>query len=248
MHRLVRAGVLLSAGAGIVLLVLMASGISRIDVDQGIPAMVGIGFIGGAMSSVRFFTVRLPVGDDATSIAVASTTWGQLRGLFGDIGFSALLGTAGWIIASIVGAVASGPAQSTWGNVLAFFAIGALWSAGWLLVTIAVFLVWMPAAIFVATFSARRHGRIVEGSWPVLAWCLIGLDAFILLMVATAVFVPTGPAHEEWAPWQTALFVVNSSVLVLISFAVAGELVSRLLPRKWRRRRVSSAQRADHHR
>ncbi|WP_313547119.1 hypothetical protein [Leifsonia aquatica] len=154
--------------------------------------------------------------------------------MLGDVGRSILLGGAGWVVVCIVPAASLSAGQALWGDALAFFVIGGMWPAGFLSAIVTVFLVWMPAAAFVAAVGARRRGQRVRRSWSVMAWCLVGLDLLILLMVAEAVFVPTGEGHEPWAIWQTALFVVTSSILVLVSFCFAAVWIGTVLPSRWR--------------
>ncbi|GIT80266.1 hypothetical protein LLS1_19350 [Leifsonia sp. LS1] len=213
LNRVLRIGVLLTALAAVAVLLLAAGGSAALTVDTVIPVIAATGAAGGLVSSVRYGRVRLAVGRDsaaATSIDAATTTWGKLSGMTADAAWSVLVGVIGWIIASIFS-----------GDALGFFVLGSMWLVGFLAVVVAVFLVWMPVAVFVAAVRAKGAGRKARGSWLALAWCLVGLDLFVILMVADAVLVPRGAdgqSHPENL-WQTILFVGVSGLLVLLSIA-----------------------------
>lgn len=213
LNRVLRVGVLLTALAAVAVLVLTAGGGTALTVDTLIPVLAATGAVGGLVSSVRYGTVRLAVGKDsaaATSIDAATTTWGKLSGTTADLAWSVLVGVIGWIIASILS-----------GDALGFFVLGSMWPVGFLAVVVAVFLVWMPVAVFTGAARSKRAGGKARASWLALAWCLVGLDLLLILMVAGAVFVPRGAdgqSHPENL-WQTVLFVGVSGLLLLLSIA-----------------------------
>lgn len=240
LHRLVRAGVLVSAVAGIVLLVVSVA--ATLDVDRVIPALFATGLVAGLLSSIRYLTVRLPVRADPQTVEAAWAMWGQLRGMLGDLGFAALLGLLGWGAACITHAAIAGPVRFQGTDMLAFLFIGGMWMAGWLAAALAAFLIWTPVAIFVGAARERRRGHAVRAGWLVIAWVLTGLDILVALMTASAVVVPGGDrasaddlANRE--PWQVALVMVTNLLLVLASLAIVGVSILRLVPRKWLRRR-----------
>jgi hypothetical protein len=176
-------------------------------VEDAIPANIALGIAAGLISSIRYFTVRLPIAMDPTSVEAGGETWSRLRGLVGDISFALLVGVAGWIAVWIIRALSLRSDQSSAGDGLALFFIGAAWSAGWLPTTIAVFLVWMPAAAFIGMRRARRRGAIPSSGWRILTRALVGLDIIVLVTIADAVFVP----KEHTAPvawWQIVLSVL----------------------------------------
>lgn len=232
LHRIVRAAVLLSAGAAVV--VLFALMTDAIEVEQAIPANIALGIAAGLISSIRYFTVRLPIAMDPTTIEAGSETWGRLRGLTGDIGFALLVGVAGWIAVWIVRALSLQPDQSSAGDGLALFFIGAAWSAGWLLTTVAVFLVWMPAAAFIGMRRARRRGATPSSGWRILTWTLVGLDVVVLVMIADAVFVPKEHAGPlAW--WQIVLSVLAGIVGLLLVLLALAAVSWRWWPKRRRR-------------
>lgn len=237
LHRLVRAAVLLSAVAAVAVLFALMAG--AIEVEQAIPANIALGIAAGLISSIRYLTVRLPIAMDPTSVEAGSETWGRLRGLTGDIGFALLVGVAGWIAVWIVRALSLRPDQSSAGDGLALFLIGAAWAAGWLLTTIAVFLVWMPATAFIGMRRARRRGAIPSSGWRILTWALVGLDIIVLVMIADAVFVPKDQAGPlAW--WQVVLSLLYVLVFLLIFAAGFVAVTWRWWP-KTRRRRATQA-------
>lgn len=211
LRRVLRIGVLLTVLAAVAMLIGAAGGGRSGTVDALFPVLVLCGAVGGAVSSIRYGTVRLAVGKDspdATSFDVATTSWSDLRGMLADVGWAMLLGTVGWIAASIVS-----------GDALAFLVLGSMWLGGYLAVVVAVFLVWMPIAVFVAAFREKKRGGTARGGWLSLAWCLVAVDVVVLLMAAEAVFVPRGAdglARPEGL-WQTILFVVVSLILIILS-------------------------------
>ena len=130
--------------------------------------------------------------------------------MIADVGWSVLVGMVGWMVAWMIS-----------GDAVAFFLLGSMWLVGFLAVVVAVFLVWMPVALFASAVAVRRRGGKARGSWLSLAWCLVGLDLLVVLVVAEAVFVPRGAdggARPENL-WQTILFVGVSGLLILLSIA-----------------------------
>ncbi|UIN30747.1 hypothetical protein [Microbacterium binotii] len=243
LHRLVRAAVLLSAAAAVAVLFVMTTG--AIEVEQAIPTIIVLGIAAGLISSIRYFTVRLPLAMDPATIEAGNETWGRLRGLAGDIGFALLVGVVGWIAVWIVRALSLRPDQSSAGDGLALFIIDAAWSAGWLLSTIAVFLVWMPTAAFIGMRRARRRGATPSSGWRILAWALLGLDVIVLVMIADAVFVPKEHAGPlAW--WQIVLSVLAGIVGLLLVLLALATVSWRWWPRRWRRSRKAPTAVVEH--
>ncbi|MBF4635821.1 hypothetical protein ITJ38_15530 [Agreia pratensis] len=245
LNRVLRIGVLFTALAAIVVLLFAAGGDAGLGVDTLIPEIAVLGAVGGLISSVRYATVRLAVGQGnpaATSFDAATTTWGDLRGMIADAGWAVLLGTAGWIVACIVRATQLQPGQQLGGEALAFFMFGSMWLMGFLATVVAAFLVWMPLAVFVSALAEKRKRRKTRGSWLALAWCLVGVDLLVLLMVAEAAFVPhgaDGQAHPQTL-WQTMLFVVVSVVLIVLSIGWVVMSIGSWNPHPRRRRSARS--------
>lgn len=232
LHRAVRAAVLLSAVAAVAVLFAVRAG--AIEVDQAIPLNIALGIAAGIVSSIRSFTVRLPMAMDPTTVEAGSETWGRLRGITGDMGYALLIGVAGWIAVWILRAVSLRSGLSAIGDGLALFFMGAAWWMGWALTVIAAFLVWMPAAAFIGMRRARRRGASPSSGWRILAWALVVVDVIVLVMIADAVFVPksqTGPA--AW--WQIVLALLTGMVYLLILLGGIAAVSWRWWPKKWRR-------------
>lgn len=223
---------LLSAVAAVAVLFAMMSG--AVEVEQAIPTNVALGIAAGLVSSIRYFTVRLPIAMDPTTLEAGSETWGRLRGLTGDMGYAILIGVAGWIAAWIMRAVSLRPDQSSVGDGLALFFMGGAWWAGWFLTALAVFLVWMPTAAFIGMRRARRRGATPSSGWRILAWALVGLDIIVLVMVADAVFVPKEHAGPlAW--WQIVLSVLVGIVGLLMVLLALAAVTWRWWPKRGRR-------------